>query len=356
MFATSLALLAQAFQGADRGTAIGIWGATIGAAVAVGPLVGGALTEALGWEWIFFVNVPIGALAIYLTLGYVAESRDPRATGIDWGGVVTFSGGLFALVYALVRGNAEGWGSGLIVGLLLISAGLLLLFVYVELNRDDPMFDLGLLRRRAFAGVSIAAFALSAAMFSMFLYLTIYVQYQLEYEPLEAGLRFLPITLVSFVVAPISGRLSTRVSLGVLMGVGLTLVGIGLLLMRLVEPSSGWTVLLPGFLVAGAGVGLTNPAIASGAVGVVEPARAGMASGINSTFRQVGIATGIAALGALFQHRVGGGDEAVFRAPRVEFVSALDDILLVAGIVALIGAALTFALVKKSDFVAPPGH
>jgi EmrB/QacA subfamily drug resistance transporter len=356
MFATSLALLAQAFQGADRGTAIGIWGATIGAAVAVGPLVGGFLTEHLGWEWIFFVNVPIGAAAIFLTLQYVAESRDPRASGIDWGGVVTFSGGLFALVYALVRGNAEGWGSGLIVGLLLVSAGLLLLFVHVELHRADPMFDLGLLRRRAFAGVSIAAFALSAAMFSMFLYLTLYIQNQLGYEPLEAGLRFLPITLVSFAVAPISGKLSERVNIGTLAGLGLLLVGTGLLLMRMVEPGDEWTVLLPGFLIAGAGVGLTNPAIASGAVAVVEPARAGMASGINSTFRQVGIATGIAALGAIFQHRVGGGDEAVFQASRVEFVSALDDILLVAGIVALVGAVLAFALVKKSDFVAPPQH
>jgi EmrB/QacA subfamily drug resistance transporter len=356
MFATSLALLAQAFQGADRGTAIGIWGATIGAAVAVGPLVGGALTESLGWEWIFFVNVPIGALAIYITLRHVGESRDPRATGIDWAGVVTFSGGLFALVYGLVRGNAEGWGSGLILGLLLISAGLLVLFVYVELNARDPMFDLALLRRRAFAGVSIAAFALSASMFAMFLYLTLYVQIQLEYEPLAAGVRFLPITLVSFAVAPVSGKLSTRVSLGVLMGVGLALVGIGLLLMRLVEIDSGWTVLLPGFLVAGAGVGLTNPAIASGAVGVVEPARAGMASGINSTFRQVGIATGIAALGAIFQHRVGAGDEAVFRASRAEFVGALDEVLLVAALVALAGSALAFALIRKSDFVAPPGH
>src|SRR3712207_6063904 len=154
MFACSLALIAQAFHGPERGTAIGIWGATIGAAVAVGPLVGGALTEAFGWEWIFFVNVPIGALAVWLTLRHVAESRDPRATGIDWTGTATFSGALFALVFALVRGNAEGWGSGTIVGLLLISAGLFLAFVWAETNRADPMFDLTLLRRRAFAGIS----------------------------------------------------------------------------------------------------------------------------------------------------------------------------------------------------------
>jgi EmrB/QacA subfamily drug resistance transporter len=357
MFATSLALLAGAFQGAERGTAIGIWGATIGGAVAVGPLVGGAITETLGWEWIFFVNVPIGAAAVYLTLFYVAESSDPGAGGVDWGGVVTFSGSLFALVYALVRANAEGWGSGLIVGLFLVSAGLMLLFVWIELNRSDPMFDLSLLRRRPFLGISIAAFALSGSMFAMFLYFTLYIQGPLGYEPLQAGLIFLPTTLVSFGVAPISGRLSNTVSLGVLTGVGLALVGIGLVLVRIfVDVDSGWTGLLPGFVVAGVGVGLTNPAIASGAVGVVEPQRAGMASGINSTFRQVGIATGIAALGAIFQHRVGHGDEAVFTAGRVDFVDGFHTIVLVAAAVALIGAVLCFTLIRKADFGATPGH
>ena len=382
MFATSLALLAQAFQGPDRGTAIGIWGASIGAAVAVGPLVGGALTEHLGWEWIFFVNVPIGALAVWLTLAYVGESKDPNAAGVDWAGLVTFSAALFALVFALVRGNAEGWDSPLIVGLLAASVLLLAVFVVVERRQASPMFDLGLLRVRAFTGVSIAAFALSAGMFSMFLYLTLYVQNQLAFEPLEAGLRFLPITLVSFAVAPISGRLSERISIGILAGGGLTLVGIGLLLMRMVEPGSEWTVLLPGFIVAGAGVGLTNPAVASGAVAVVEPARAGMASGINSTFRQVGIATGIAALGAIFQHRIESGTRTALSAaaqaeaspaggpqpdgetlsalpldafPRelrdaieIGFVGALDDVLLIAAIVALVGAALTFALIRRT--------
>ena len=388
MFATSLALIAQAFQGADRGTALGIWGATIGAAVAVGPLVGGALTESLGWEWIFFVNVPIGVAAVYFTLAFVTESRDPNARGVDWAGVVTFSGALFALVFALVRGNAEGWDSGLIVGLLVASAALLAAFVVVERRRDDPMFDLSLLRNRAFAGISIVAFALSASMFAMFLYLTLYVQNQLGYAPLEAGLRFLPITLVSFAVAPISGRLSTRVSLGVLCGVGLTLVGVGLLLMRLLGPGSEWTVLLPGFLIAGAGVGLTNPALASGAVGVVEPARAGMASGINSTFRQVGIATGIAGLGAIFQSRIesrtaeAAGVTAqaeaspasgpsldgetlsalpldafpggVRAAVETGFAGALDDVLLVGGVLALAGAVAALALIRRRDFAAPP--
>jgi predicted MFS family arabinose efflux permease len=273
-------------------------------------------------------------------------------------------------VFALVRGNAENW-NGTIVALLVAAAVLLAAFVAAELRRADPMFDLTLFRKPAFTGASIAAIVLSASMFSMFLYLTLYVQNQLGYSPLEAGLRFLPITLLSFLVAPIAGRLSARVPVRLLMGSGLLLVGIGLLLMRRVAPGDGWTVLLPGFIVAGAGVGLTNPPLASTAVGVVEPRRAGMASGINSTFRQVGIATGIAALGAVFQrqleHKTGlpNGDALslvpLARVPapardvvRAGFVGALDDILLIAAIVALVGSALTFALVRQRDFVAPP--
>src|SRR2546426_3614747 len=152
MFATSLALLAQEFQGRERGTAFGVWGATIGGAVAVGPLVGGVLTDGLGWEWIFFVNVPIGIATIVLTQARVHETRDPTASGVDWIGTATFSGALMALVFALIRGNAEGWGSALIVGLLAAAAVLLVVFVLVELRQDHPMLDLTLFRKPTFAG------------------------------------------------------------------------------------------------------------------------------------------------------------------------------------------------------------
>ncbi|HEV7806160.1 MAG TPA: MFS transporter, partial [Solirubrobacteraceae bacterium] len=301
MFATSLALLAATFHGRERGTAFGVWGATTGAAVAVGPLVGGVLTESVGWQSIFLINVPIGIAAIAATLARVAESRDPDAAGVDWAGLVTFSGGLFLLVFALVRGNAEGWGSPLIVSFLVGAVVLLCAFVVVERRQARPMFDLTLLRKPAFAGASIAAFALSASLFSMFLYMTLYIQNALGYSPLQAGLRFLPTTLLSFFVAPIAGKLSARFPVRIMIGVGLCLVGIGLILMARLDADSAWTVLLPGFLFAGVGTGLVNPPLASTAVGVVPPQRAGMGSGINSTFRQIGIATGIAGLGALFQ-------------------------------------------------------
>jgi predicted MFS family arabinose efflux permease len=218
------------------------------------------------------------------------------------------SAALFLLVLALVRGNEEGWGSSLIVSLFVAAAALLAAFVAIERRVPEPMLPLGLFRRRAFTGVQLAAFAISGSMLAMFLYLTLYMQNYLGYSPLEAGLRYLPITLASFIAAPIAGALLSRVPARVMLSTGLGLVGLGLLLMSGIEPGDEWTTLLGGFLVAGAGIGLLNPVIADVAVSVVPKEQSGMASGINDTFRQVGIAVGIAAWGAIF---VGSGAERV---------------------------------------------
>jgi EmrB/QacA subfamily drug resistance transporter len=394
MFATSLALIASAFHGKERGVAFGVFGGVIGAAVAVGPVVGGLITSGIGWEWIFYVNVPIGIAAVALTLTQVAESRDPDARGVDWLGLLTFSGSLFLLVFALVQGNQKGWGSAEIVGFLIGSAVLIVAFVGVERSQRRPMLDLSLFGKPAFTGASIVAFSISASMFAMFLYLTLYIQDVLGYGPLQAGLRFLPVTLLSFFVAPIAGRLSVRVPIRLLLGAGLLLVSAGLLTMTAVQASSGWSVLVPGFVLAGAGIGLVNPPLASTAVGVVHHSRSGMASGINNTFRQVGIATGIAGLGAVFQHQVtakttaaisatGPGREviaavhghlagalvsgevkklaeslpgparsALLHSYRVGFTGAFTTILLIAAGIALAGSVLALALVRSSDFVA----
>jgi EmrB/QacA subfamily drug resistance transporter len=309
MFAVSLALIAQEFPaGRERGTAMGIYGATIGGAVAVGPLVGGALTDSLGWESIFFLNVPIGAAAIAVTYLRLRETRDPNATRVDWLGVATFSTALFLLVLGLVRGNDEGWGSTLIVSLFAGAAVLLAAFVAIERRVSEPMLPLGLFKRRSFTGVQLAAFAVSGSMFALFLYLTLYLQSYLGHTPLEAGLRYLPITLATFIVAPIAGSLLGRVPARVLMSLGLGGVGVGLLLMSGINAGDEWTTLLGGFLVAGAGIGLLNPVIADVALSVVPKEQSGMASGINDTFRQVGVAVGIAAWGAIF---VGRGAEKV---------------------------------------------
>jgi EmrB/QacA subfamily drug resistance transporter len=392
MFSTSLALLAQEFHGRERGTALGVWGATIGGAAAVGPLLGGALTEGLGWASIFYINVPIGAVAAVLTLTRVAESRDPAGRRIDWFGTVSFTAALFLLVLALIRGNSLGWGSATIVGLLVGAGALLAAFVAGELLQRYPMFDLSLFRKPAFGGAAIVAFALSASIFAMFLYLTIYLQTLLGLSPLQTGIRFLPVTALSFAVSAVSGNLSARVPVRLLLAVGLALTGAGLLLMRGLTVTSGWTALLPGLIVSGGGVGLVNPALASTAIGVVPPERSGMASGINSTFRQVGIATGIAVLGAIFESRIadqlgasfagragagrahqiahavaaGGTEQVLARVPdaarhyvslaiHAAFAAAMNDILLVGAIVALAGAALGLALVRGRDFVVRRG-
>ncbi|WP_371494272.1 MFS transporter [Kitasatospora sp. NBC_00374] len=304
MFAVSLALVAQEFAaGRERGTAMGMYGATIGVAVAIGPLVGGALTDSLGWESIFYVNVPIGLLTLAATYAKVRESRDPNATRVDWAGVATFSLALFLLVLAMVRGNAEGWGSALIVTLFVCSALLLAAFILIERRVPEPMLPLGLFARGAFTGVQLAAFAVSGSLFALFLYMTLYLQNYLGYSPFQAGIRYLPITVLSFVVAPIAGIMLSRVQARYMLAVGLAAVGGGLLLMNGIDANSDWTTLLPGFLIAGAGVGLINPVIADVAVSVVPKQQSGMAAGINDTFRQVGIAVGIAVWGAIFVGR-----------------------------------------------------
>jgi len=389
MFAVSLALIAQEFPaGRERGTAMGIYGASIGVAVAIGPLVGGALTEGLGWEWVFFINVPIGLAALAVTYLRLRESRDPDADRIDWGGLVTFSGSLFLLVFALIRGNDEGWGSTLIVSLFTGAALLMAIFVVVERRIAQPMLPLGLFRRGAFTGVQLAAFALSGSMFAMFLYLTLFMQGFLGLSALEAGVRYLPITVITLLAAPVAGALLGKVHARYLMGAGLVLAGIGLLLMTGLKADSEWTTLLAGFLVAGFGVGLLNPVIADVALSVVPKEQSGMASGINDTFRQVGVAVGIAAWGAIFLGRgasrveelaanspaatgerprqlveaVSSGNlEAALRtvpeqargtvetAAREGFLAGLNDILLVAGILAFVGAALALVLIREGE-------
>jgi EmrB/QacA subfamily drug resistance transporter len=384
MFATSLALIGQEFQGKDRATAFGVWGATIGGAVAIGPLVGGVITESLGWEWIFFVNVPIGIVAMVLTERKVRNVFAEKPEPIDVPGLVTFSASLFLFIFALIRGNPEGWGSPVILACLIGAAVLMGVFITIQVRSRYPMLDLTLFRNPAFNGVSAVAFCLSGGMFALFLYITIYFQGVLDYSPLEAGLRFLPLTVLGFVVAPIAGALSNRVAIRILLGTGLTLVGIGLLLMHGITPDSAWTELLVGFVIAGIGIGTTNPGIGQAAIAVVPVQQSGMGSGINSTFRQVGIATGVAGLGAVFQSNVNSKlSELLPNAPKglgeivassgsrgvaalhlppalhvkavhaadVAFVSGFNSIILIAAILSFVGAAAGFILVRSSSFV-----
>jgi EmrB/QacA subfamily drug resistance transporter len=352
VFATSLALLAQTFQGPERGVAFGAWGAVAGVATAVGPVLGGLLTTELSWRWIFYVNLPFGIAAIAITLIGVQEFRPPHARRIDVPGFVVFTLGLVGLVYGLIESGRAGWGATQVIVALAIAAVALTAFPLVERARRQPMFDFALFRKPTFVGGSIAAFGMNGSLFAVLLYVVLYLQNGLHYSALATGTRLLIITAGSMLTAIPAGRLSEKVPVRWLIAPGLTLVGVGLLLMRGLGPGTSWTHLILGFAVAGAGSGMVNPPLASTAVGVVEPQHAGMASGINTTFRQIGIATSVAALGSVFASHLSGATATTLTAT---YASALDALLLIVAIVALVSAALALVLIRGKDFVAHGG-
>lgn len=391
MFAVSLAILAETFHGRERGLAFGVWGAVTGLAVAVGPVVGGALTSGISWRWIFYVNVPVGLLALLVTWTRVRESRDPRPRRPDWWGFAAFTGSLAFLVFALIKSGERGFTDTLVLECFAAAAVLLCAFLAIEVAGRQPMFDLSLLRKPTFSGGLVASFTMASSIFAMLLYLTLYIQDVLGYSAFGTGLRLLVASGPIFVVAAISGRLSSRVPVRLLIGPGGIVVGLGLLWMRGLGASSDWTHLIPGLLLAGVGIGMINPPLASTAVGVVPARQAGMASGVNSTFRQVGVATGIALLGSLFATRVasvvteqlsrvpglssqapqfasaltnGESSAAIAHLPpsqrpaaaaaaRAAFTAGLDHILLVAAVIALVGGVLSLLLIRSRDFVSP---
>jgi EmrB/QacA subfamily drug resistance transporter len=392
MFATSLALLSESFKGRERGIAFGIYGGITGLAVATGPVIGGAIVTGLGWRWIFLVNIPVGVLVSVLARLRVDESRDPEPKRLDLVGFITFSTGLFALIFALIQSNHHGWSSPVVIGSLVAAGVLLGAFTAAELLRPDPMFDFKLLRVPTFDGGLTAAFAISASIFSVLTYLILWVQGLLGLSALQTGVRFLPLSLSLFFTAAIAGRLTSFVPTRLLIAPGFVLIGIGLLLMRGLTVTSDWTHLLPGMIVCGIGAGLVNVPLVATAVGVVAPRRAGMASGINSTFRQVGIATGIAVLGTIFVSHIrtnvvadltgtptgsysaqiadaiasgqvravltrvpASAQQAVEAAARAGFVDALNLILLIAGVLTFLAAIVSFFLIREKDFVEGQG-
>jgi EmrB/QacA subfamily drug resistance transporter len=342
MFASSLALLANEFQDAERGFALGVWGAVTGAALAIGPLVGGVLTDEFDWRWIFLVNLPIGGLLIWLTARSLPESREERPRPLDLAGMGTFGAACFLATYSLIRGNEDGWGSLPIAGSLAGATVLLATFVMVERRSEAPMLPLALFRIPAFTGTALVAFAQSVALYPLLLFVAIYLQEGLGLSPTETGLRILPLTLVLVVVAPVSGRLTNRWPLRVPLTAGLVLIGIALLLMRAVDPNSEWTVLLPGLLVGGLAIGTISPALAAAMVSVLPVERSGLASGINNTFRQLGIAMGIAGLGAIFEHQFSNALEV-----KAGIVAGLDSVLAVAALTAFFAALLAWPLLGR---------
>jgi EmrB/QacA subfamily drug resistance transporter len=299
MFATTIALINTSYEGRDRGTAFGIWGAVVGASAALGPILGGALTE-LSWRWIFFVNLPVCVLAVALTLTAVKEARQPDAPRPDVVGIALFSVGAGAVVFGLVRAASDGWTRVAAWGPIVGGLAVLAVWVGVELRSRAPMLDLRLFRSRSFTGIMLGALVLNGSAFAALVYISLWLQSIGGLSPLQAGCVFIPLSALSFGVAAVAGRfLQTRPPRLVLAG-GLLLIGAGGLLMALVDENSTWRVLVAGLAVLGAGVGLANPTLASAALAAVPRERSGMASGAINTARQLGFAVGVAVLGTVF--------------------------------------------------------
>jgi len=296
----TLSIITATFPPKQRGQAIGVWAGVSALALAIGPLAGGLITENLSWNWIFFVNVPVGAVGIVASQIFIRESRDTsHEQRLDLPGLLTSGAGLLALSYGLIEGNDRGWTSTEILGFFAAAAVLLVAFVVLEHRQRLPMLDLSLFRIGAFAGANVVAMMVSLAMFGVFFFVSLYIQNILHYSAVQAGAMFLPMTILIILVAPVAGKLSDRVGSRWLMGGGMALLGISLLLYQRVSLHSDFWTLLPAMLIGGVGMASTMSPMTAAAMGAVPVDKAGVGSGVLNSFRQVGGALGIALMGAI---------------------------------------------------------
>ena len=299
MLSAGLALLVQVFHGPERVRAFAIWGVVVGAGSALGPLIGGVLTETLGWRWIFFINLPVCMPLLALSFWSADESYDQDAIIIDWRGLVSFTTMFILVMYALVEGNGAGWSSPKIISLLSISVLLLIVFVWLQLKQTHPMFDLSLFASKTFTGVSIVAIAIAAAFFTLLVYLPIYIQGVLGYSPSQTGLALIVMAVPLLIMSPVSAKLAVILPSRLFLPLGLFIIAGGAFLLS-VMGQYGEPALYAGMIITGIGAGLINGELSNVAISIVAPERSGMASGISNTMRQLGFGMGIASLGAIF--------------------------------------------------------
>ncbi|ABW12955.1 drug resistance transporter, EmrB/QacA subfamily [Parafrankia sp. EAN1pec] len=385
MFATNAALLSATYRGRDVGVAFGVWGAVNGAAAALGPIVGGLLTEHVSWRAIFLVNLPVALIAIVIALRSVAESRDRMSGRIDIPGTVTFTLTVSLLIYGLIEAGDKGWSDSVTLGCLAGAAVALVVFVLVERGRRAPMLEPRLFRGPSFSALMVGGFVLTGAAFANLVFVSVWAQTVLDFDPVKAGLVLTPLAGVSFVVAGAGGRLLHGVPPRYSIGAGLLLVGVGTFLDMIIAPSSGWTALLAGLIVTGVGVGLASPALASAALTTVPPERAGMANGAMNTFRQLGFAVGIPVFGTALAGQAraslsdsgqfddpqatasalsgGGAPEIIAHVPaaaraavdqalHAAFAAGLDRVFLISGIAGVVAGAVVLLLVRPEQAAA----
>ncbi|HEY2522772.1 MAG TPA: MFS transporter [Streptosporangiaceae bacterium] len=370
MFATTMALISNTYDGRERGIAFGAWSAVAGAASAVGPIVGGLLTASFGWRWIFLVNLPVSVVAVALTLRVVTESRDPHPRRVDVPGMVLFTVAAAALTYALIRG---AWASGETIALIVVAGLAAVGFVVAERHRAEPMLDLSLLKNPLFTAMVLAGSLLSAAAWAAMTYQSLWLQSVLGLSAIQAGLVFLPCAASVFLVAGQVGRFLHRASPRWMVGTGLLVIAAGALAQTVVRANSSWPVVIPGLVLVGVGAGLAMAALTSTAMGAVPWQRAGMAGGALNAFRQLGYAFGIAVLGEVFRSGLthaagprlspalsGGQAQAVLArtpalAPVVHraFADGLDLAYAVAGGIGLLAAVAVFILARPRPAPSP---
>ncbi len=345
----TLSIISATFPPKQRGAAIGIWAGVSALALAIGPLVGGLLTEHLSWHWIFFINVPVGLIAIAATFLLVTESKDETHVSLDLPGLGTSALGLFTLTYGLIEANNYGWTSARIVGCFVVAVVALVSFVLIERRSRFPMLDLTLFRSGTYTGANVAMLLVALSMFGVFFFVSLYMQNVLGYSAVQAGAAFLPMTLLIILVAPIAGRLSDRFGSRWLMTIGMVLLGTQLLYFSQLSTTSDFWNLLPGFILGGFGMAMAMTPTAAAATRAVPVHKSGVGSAVLNAMRQVGGSIGIALMGAIVAAQASGH-------PGVEgFMAGFERALIVAGVIAFAGSIVAFALVRQEqEHVAAP--
>jgi EmrB/QacA subfamily drug resistance transporter len=344
----TLSIIAATFPPKERGMAIGIWAGTAALALAIGPLVGGLLTEHLSWHWIFFVNVPVGIVAIAASFLLITESRDDTHESLDLPGLGTSALGLFALTYGLIEANAYGWTSARIVGSFVIAAVALASFVQIERRRRSPMLDLSLFRSGTYAGANVSMLLVALAMFGIFFFVSLYMQNILGYSAVQAGAAFLPMTVLIILVAPFAGKASDKYGSRWLMTIGMVLLGVQLLYLSQMSADATFWNLLPGFIVGGFGMAMTMTPTAAAATRAVPVEKSGVGSAVLNAMRQVGGSLGVALMGAIVAAQTNGN-------PSVDgFMAGFERALIVAAVIAFAGSIVAFALVRQEAATEEP--
>ena len=347
MMPATLSIITATFAARERGMAIGIWAGVSAMALAIGPLLGGVITEHISWNWIFYVNVPIGLLGILASIVVVPESKDTsHEQRLDLPGLLASGVGLLALVYALIEAHHYGWTSATILGLFAVAASALTAFVLLEQRQRLPMLDLTLFRNGTFAGANLVAILVTLAMFGIFVFFPIYMQTFLGWSPIQAGAALLPWTILIVIFAPIAGKLSDKVGSRWLIAAGMTTVGLCCLELSTVAVGSTFWRLLPGFILGGLGMSFVMTPMSAAVMGAAPVDKAGVASGVLNTFRQVGVALGIAIMGAIITNREAAALRAGDDGPHA-FVHGLTFGMRVSAVICFGAAIAAAVLVRK---------